>query len=62
MHGGTDGLKPLPAGLYINGGGLVMPLSTSGKVIDRNTFPDLYEKPGNYGLVEKNGNFYFVRQ
>jgi hypothetical protein len=61
MHGGTDGLKPLPSGLYVNGGGLVMPLSTSGKVLDQKTFPDLYANPGEYGLVQRGGGFYFVR-
>lgn len=62
MHGGTDGLKSLPPGLYINGGGLVMALPISGKVLDQKTFPDLYKDPKAYGLVQRGGGFYLDLQ
>ncbi len=52
--------KPLPSGLYLDGGGVVRILPISGKMLDRDTFPELYKDPASYGFEVRNGSFYNI--
>lgn len=52
--------KPLPSGLYLDGSGAVRVLQMTGKVLDRSTFPQLYQDPASYGLEMRNGSFRII--